>query len=668
MCRLPQLSSLILIGLCTVSLAAEPKRDHYGDPLPDGAVARLGSMRLRNDEPIIDAAFTPDGKTLATYASNSISFWDPVTGKARRRLQFKMQMRCLSADGKTKVCSRLDKPNWLIVEDASSGHILIDAHFAFIQALDVSRDGKILAAVHQASITLWDVRGAKLLHEFKGPQTMLRSSNRSIALTPDGKQLVLPHSDGSLHLIDVASGKELRAFEMPPLPRGFHPSQRLGHMALSPDGRYLAFGGFVTPLTVCELSTGKRLHDLGRPQGVISGLAFTPNGRFLAMSDYRGTHLFGVLSGKELCKLPTPPGTSNRLVFSPDGRTLAAVGAYTIKLWDVAGPRPLHPPAGHEATVQALVFFPDGKRLVSADHASGLMVWDIASGRRLAQRIGNKYALSLAVESDGAGVRYAGYDVAVHRWNLRADREESRKVVIAGLSTNTLALSPDGRSMAVFTFDRRLRMYEMKNNKSIVLPGLPQSYWVSQIAFAPDSHRLAASSNDGTLWLWDRDSGKLVREFKKEAPWARPVHLTFAADGRSLALFDDAIHIREIVSGADRLQIPRLSGTVFALAYSPDARFLACAPSDGRVVVYSAVSGKQMARWQGKQGPVRALTFSRDSRLLASGGENGTILIWEVPKEEALPAVLTAEKAVALWQALGDRDAAVANRALAALT
>ncbi|MGH7223037.1 MAG: hypothetical protein ACRELF_07405, partial [Gemmataceae bacterium] len=491
-----------------------------------------------------------------------------------------------------------------------------------------------------------------------------------IALTPDGKQLILPHSDSSLHLIDVATGKELRAIEMPPMPPGRHLSQRLQRLTISPDSRYLAFGGPATPLTVCELATGKRLRELAPPQGILSGLAFTPNGRFLAVDEYTRIRLFGVVSGKEMRKLPVTTGTRNQLVFSPDGRTLAAVGGYTINLWDMAGQRRLHPPVGHEAGVQAMVFFPDGKRLVSADYDHGMIVWDLASGRSLARRRNNNYSVSLTVADDGDSVRFAGYDVAVHRWNLRTLREE-RQAMITGLSTNTVAMSPDGRSMAALIFNSRswqLRLYDMKSNKAMELSGLPAQGWVGQMVFTPDSRRFAACSNDGALRLWDRDTGKLVREFKKETPRGQPTHLAFAADGRSLALFDGMVRIREIASGADRLQIPPVPGSLFAVAYSPDARFLACGQSDGRVLVYSAVNGKQLAQWQGNQGAVRALTFSRDSHLLASGGANGTILIWKVPKDETLPAVLKAEKAVSLWQTLGDHDAASANRALAALT
>src|SRR5262249_32028420 len=143
-------------------------------------------------------------------------------------------------------------------------------------------------------------------------------------------------------------------------------------------------------------------------------------------------------------------------------------------------------------------------------------------------------------------------------------------------------------------------------------------------------------------------------------------HLAFAADGRSfLASIGGRMRICELASGADRLQIPPVLG--FGLAYAPDARYLACGQEGGRILVYSAIRGKQLAQWQGKQGSVRALAFSRDSRLLASGGANGTILIWKVPKDDSLPVVRNAEEADSLWQTLGDSDAAAANRALVSL-
>jgi hypothetical protein len=231
------------------------------------------------------------------------------------------------------------------------------------------------------------------------------------------------------------------------------------------------------------------------------------------------------------------------------------------------------------------------------------------------------------------------------------------------------AVSPDGRSVAGMTYQptRQLHLCNRENGKTAQLMGLPENAFVSQVVFSPDSRRLAVSCNDGGVRLWDRDTAALVREFKPATPGRQPMHLTFAADGRSLALFDSAVRIREIAGGGERLQIP-VTGVLSTLAYSLDARFLAVGQTDGKIIVYSAASGKQLAQWEGKQGFVRSLAFSGDCRLLASGGENGTILVWTVPEGEDLPAMLKAEEAATLWQSLAAEEAARANRALAGLT
>jgi WD40 repeat protein len=87
------------IGLfCFISLRREkgpapeitqqPRADEYGDPLPTGALARLGTLRWRHGSYISRVAFSPDGKTLASGSPDGqVLLWQVATGKQIRRLK-----------------------------------------------------------------------------------------------------------------------------------------------------------------------------------------------------------------------------------------------------------------------------------------------------------------------------------------------------------------------------------------------------------------------------------------------------------------------------------------------------------------------------------------------------------------------------------------------------
>src|SRR5262245_22829595 len=101
-----------LLGLsCLVLLAAESlaedraRRDVYGDPLPEGARARMGTARLRHQSDVRAFAFTPDGKALigAEHWTGSVVFWDLASGRELRRLRTHLRTissMSMSADGK----------------------------------------------------------------------------------------------------------------------------------------------------------------------------------------------------------------------------------------------------------------------------------------------------------------------------------------------------------------------------------------------------------------------------------------------------------------------------------------------------------------------------------------------------------------------------------------
>src|SRR5437868_352404 len=80
--------TVLLAAVCSVSAFAEPRLDSHGDPLPDGAIARFGTIRDRIGSSRALRAWTisPDGKTIVTEDSDGIVHWDVQTGRPEKRI------------------------------------------------------------------------------------------------------------------------------------------------------------------------------------------------------------------------------------------------------------------------------------------------------------------------------------------------------------------------------------------------------------------------------------------------------------------------------------------------------------------------------------------------------------------------------------------------------
>jgi WD40 repeat protein len=676
MCSRPSCRSLALLLAVVLSdslAAAGPKGESDKEMLPEGAVALLGGMRLREEQYVTAAAFSADGKVLRTVSDGSfITEWDPATGKRLRRVTVKKpagggQVR-FTADGAMLVIGGFD--GIIRLFDTATGEekqTLTPKQRQFLRAMEISGDGKTMVTALNNTVAVWDVTAGSVTHELEELKNMPLQLGQ-FALTPDGKQLVLPQKDGSLHLVETATGKEIRAIETPVPRPGMPRNVRVQRIYMSPDGHYVALASFAGPLTLCDLTTGKRLRELGNQVNTTGGVAFTPNSRFVAVNTFQGLYLYGVLSGKELRRLPVPFGFSNLLVFAPDGQTAAMVGAgYRIHLLDVVAGRELHPAEGHAVGPQALVFFDDGKRLASCAADGRLLVWDITTSRPVGRRDVYLYANTLSLADDGRTLQFLTTNRAVQHWDPAGDRfDEGAPLPPAAASIiNQPVLSPDGQSLASTAIDRKIYLQNLKKGATPhVLTQVQQ--FNALMRFSPDSRLLLTTDADQVLRLWDRTTGKAVRELKPEGPGrGMPSQAAFAPDARSLAVYDGQLRLREVATGDDRLTLA-VPG-VTALALSPEGRLLARGQPDGSVVVHGTSTGRELASLHGPQGSIMSLAFSRDGRLLASGGANGTILVWKMPDGEGLPTTLKPDDARALWQALGDVSAGRGSRAIAGL-
>src|SRR5262249_29579041 len=130
------------------------RKDQVGDPLPDGALARMGSVRFRSVTTINSLAFAPDGKSLVTAGyANHLTFWDLATGKVTRTLTIPVTN---------------------------------------VTALQYSRDGKVLALTcGDSTVRILDAATGAEKRSLQDP--MRRYSTFVATLSPDGKTVVMSH-------------------------------------------------------------------------------------------------------------------------------------------------------------------------------------------------------------------------------------------------------------------------------------------------------------------------------------------------------------------------------------------------------------------------------------------------------------------------------------------
>jgi WD40 repeat protein len=233
---------------------------------------------------------------------------------------------------------------------------------------------------------------------------------RSLAFSPDGKQLASGYQYGSVRLWDVDKTIAVKEGNTADSAQTI----RIGDVALvslaySPDGKRLAVGSADYRITLLDLINRKVLHSFVGHDGEVTALAFSPDGTRLASASHdRTVKVWDSSSGKKLLTLAGHSGPVEAVAYSADGKSIAsAIDKTHIRLWDASTGKTLrtldsrvapvedivvekhaHIPyldefsEGMPGRVLSLAFSPDGKRLASGSHEGFINQWDLASGKK----------------------------------------------------------------------------------------------------------------------------------------------------------------------------------------------------------------------------------------------------------------------------------------------
>ena len=317
---------------------------------------------------------------------------------------------------------------------------------------------------------------------------------------------------------------------------------------------------------------------------------------------------------------------------------------------------------GHGGPVRAVAISADGSFGVSGSFDTSAIRWSLArNSAEQVLRFHDGAINAVAVLKDGRVVT-AGEEGRIAIWQ---GNEQTPSTVFEGHTgpVVSLAVSPDGATLASASWDHSLRLWPLAGGAARVLEGHSQN--VNGVAFLPDGRSLVSAGYDATLRIWPlRQAGApLIKTLPS------PLNsVAVAPDGEIVAAGADGKLYFLAPAGELRGELKAAETPIIALAVSADGRLIAAAGIRGSVTIVERSERKVARTLVGPGLPVWSVAFFPDNKTLLTGGADRMVRRWDALTGEHVGAVTMGAPEDPLAAYAGDHGAEVFRACVACHT
>ncbi len=424
-------------------------------------------MTLTHPAPVVSVGFSPDGRLVASGAGDYLTrIWDSTTGRELRALKGQKDP---------------------------------------IFGLDFSPNGKYLVTgAGDGTLNIWDLSTVDLYSHAeqvitKQPERKIihNANPLNVKYSPDGSKIAVAGIDRIARIYSSTNLELLNEFKGHGL--------GINSVAFSNNGRILASSG---KDGIVKLWAAESNQETTMPLiGAIMSMVFTSDNRYLlAASWLSNVIVFDTFNQSIIKEFPGRGGGTVAISISPDQTKLITTNNdFSISVVDIETEKHLLTLKGHTALVGPPSVSNDNRYLVSGSEDHTVRLWDLVTGKELYVFKAHKDEISKVVFApDGKHLATASGDGTVIIWDIISKQYFS--IFTNPAAVGSIAYNTDGRLLAVATADGLIRCLDVTNGK-IIKSFKGHHGLITNMEFFPDGTRLVSGSFDGTLKIWDVESG-----------------------------------------------------------------------------------------------------------------------------------------------------------------